>query len=47
MNCGYIYDPEKGDPESNIKPGTDFKDLPNDWTCPVCSANKDMFQEQN
>lgn len=26
--CGYIYDPEEGDPTSGIEPGTAFEDLP-------------------
>ncbi len=43
--CGYIYDPEVGDPESGISPGTPFEDLPEDWTCPVCGADKSMFEE--
>ena len=34
--CGYIYDPDIGDESAGIKPGTDFKDLPDDWQCPVC-----------
>ena len=29
--CGYIYDPEQGDPENDIEPGTAFEDLPEDW----------------
>lgn len=41
--CGYIYDPEKGDPDSGIAPGTPFEALPNDWCCPVCGVSKDMF----
>lgn len=41
--CGYIYDPEKGDPDSGIAPGTPFEDLPDDWRCPVCGLGKDMF----
>lgn len=44
--CGYVYDPEKGDPESNIAPGTAFEDLPDDWVCPVCGASKDEFEKQ-
>jgi flavin reductase (DIM6/NTAB) family NADH-FMN oxidoreductase RutF/rubredoxin len=44
--CGYIYDPEKGDPENGIKPGTPFEKLPDDWTCPVCGASKDEFEEE-
>lgn len=44
--CGYVYDPEKGDPESGIKPGTKFEDLPADWTCPVCGADKSKFEKE-
>jgi len=42
--CGYVYDPEKGDLEAGIEPGTDFEDLPDDWVCPVCGAPKDKFK---
>ncbi len=41
--CGYIYDPEKGDPESGIKLGTLFENIPEDWCCPLCGASKDKF----
>jgi len=44
--CGYVYDPEKGDPESDIAPGTAFEDLPDDWVCPVCGATKDKFEKE-
>ncbi len=44
--CGYVYDPAKGDPESDIKPGVAFEDLPEDWTCPVCGAGKDEFEPE-
>jgi len=43
--CGYIYDPEAGDPDNGIDPGTAFEDLPDDLVCPVCSADKNMFEE--
>jgi len=43
--CGYIYDPEKGDPDSGIAPETSFVDLPDDWICPICGADKDMFEK--
>lgn len=43
--CGYIYDPEKGDPGSGITPGTPFDDLPDDWICPRCGAPKSDFEE--
>ncbi len=41
--CGYIYDPEQGDPDSGVNPGTAFGDLPGDWVCPVCGASQDEF----
>ena len=44
--CGYIYDPEKGDPDSGIKPGTSFEELPDDWVCPICSVGKDQFEKE-
>lgn len=43
--CGYVYDPELGDPDSGIAPGTSFADLPADWVCPVCGATKDNFDK--
>lgn len=42
--CGYVYDPEQGDPMSGIDPGTPFEELPEGWTCPVCGVGKDMFE---
>jgi rubredoxin len=41
--CGWVYDPEKGDPSQNVPPDTPFEDLPEDWTCPECGAGKDEF----
>jgi rubredoxin len=43
--CGYIYDPEKGDPQGGIEPGTPFEKLPDGWLCPVCGVPKDMFEK--
>jgi rubredoxin len=43
--CGFIYDPEKGDPDNGIVPGTAFEDLPDDWTCPQCGVGKEFFQK--
>jgi len=43
--CGYIYDPELGDPDGGIKPGTPFVEIPDDWVCPVCGASKDKFEK--
>lgn len=45
MICGYIYDPEEGDIENGIPPGTLFEDLPADWACPICGASKEDFEE--
>jgi len=42
--CGYIYDPELGDPDGSIKPGTPFEEIPDDWVCPVCGAAKSEFE---
>lgn len=42
--CGYIYNPEMGDPENGVEPGTAFEDIPNDWTCPECGAPKEDFE---
>jgi len=33
--CGYVYD------ES-----TPFEQLPDDWTCPLCGAGKELFEKQ-
>lgn len=43
LACGYVYDPQKGDPDHGIPPGTAFEDLPETWTCPDCGADKSMF----
>ncbi len=43
--CGYIYDPDLGDPDGGIKPGTPFVEIPDDWVCPVCGASKDKFEK--
>ena len=43
--CGYVYDPMIGDPENGIAPKTKFEDLPEDWVCPECGAEKDQFEE--
>ncbi len=42
--CSYVYDPEKGDSGSDVAPDIPFKDLPDDWECPICGAGKDIFE---
>lgn len=44
--CGYVYDPDKGDPDNGVDPGTLFEKLPDDWVCPVCGASKDQFEPE-
>jgi len=44
--CGYLYDPESGDPKGGVPPGTPFEDLPEGWTCPVCGASKEQFESE-
>ena len=43
--CGYIYAPEIGDEDNGIESGTPFEDLPYEWTCPICNATKESFEE--
>jgi len=45
MVCGYIYDPEEGDPDNDIEPGTPFEELPDDWVCPECGVGKEEFEK--
>lgn len=42
--CNYVYDPETGDPDNGIQPGTTFSELPEDWVCPLCGAGKEDFE---
>ena len=41
--CWTPYDPALGDETRQIPPGTPFRALPFDWTCPVCSGAKAQF----
>jgi len=41
--CGWIYDPQVGDPDNGVEPGTAFEDIPDSWVCPECGAPKDQF----
>ncbi len=43
--CGFVYDPEEGDPTSGIEPGTAFEDLPEEYKCPICNAGTDYFNK--
>lgn len=43
-DCGYIYDPEVGDPANGVQPGTAFEDIPESWVCPLCFEPKSAFK---
>ena len=45
MACDYIYVEELGDEEEGLAPGTRWEDIPDDWYCPDCGAEKEMFME--
>ena len=44
VNCGCLYDPDRGDRRGKVPKGTCFKDLDGKWCCPVCGAGKKMFK---
>jgi rubredoxin len=44
--CGYVYDPEVGDPENGIPAGTAFEALPESWVCPLCGMGKEVFAKE-
>lgn len=41
--CGWVYDPQVGDPDNGVAPGTAFGDIPDSWVCPECGAGKEEF----
>lgn len=42
--CQYVYDPSEGDPDNGVPPGTPFEELSNSWVCPICGADKGLFE---
>ena len=44
--CGYVYDPETGDPDGGISRETPFGQIPEDWLCPMCGVGKEMFEAE-
>jgi rubredoxin len=42
--CGWVYDEAGGLPDEGIAPGTLWKDVPMNWTCPECGARKEDFE---
>lgn len=45
LACGYIYDPDLGDPDNGVNAGTSWENVPEDWVCPLCGVGKDQFEE--
>jgi rubredoxin len=44
--CDYVYDPELGDPDGGVPPGTRWEDVPDDWLCPLCYLGKEYFEPE-
>lgn len=44
--CGWVYDPQLGDPDNGVEPGTAFEDISEDWVCPECGADKSEFSPE-
>jgi rubredoxin len=44
VNCGCIYNPDRGDRKGKVPKGTQFQLLPDEWQCPVCGATKKRFR---
>lgn len=43
--CGYEYDEAAGDPDNGVAAGTKWADVPADWVCPMCGADKSAFEK--
>jgi len=43
--CGWEYSEERGYPFAGIDSNTPWDDVPEDFACPLCGANKDNFRE--
>ena len=44
--CGYIYEPDLGDPDGGAPVGTEFNEVYDGWTCPICGVSKDKFEKE-
>ena len=42
--CHWVYDPQVGDPDNGVEPGTSFEQIPDDWSCPLCGVSKEEFE---
>jgi rubredoxin len=41
-----VYDPSEGDPDHGVPAGTAWENIPEDWVCPLCGADKEMFEKE-
>ncbi len=46
INCGYLYEPAKGEMLWGVKPGTAFEDLDEMFVCPACRSPKSKFKRK-
>lgn len=44
--CGFVYDPADGDPDNGVPAGTAWENVPEDYVCPMCGADKSMFEKE-
>lgn len=44
--CGWVYNPEEGWPDAGIAPGTPWEEVPDDFVCPICGVDKDIFRAE-
>lgn len=42
--CNYVLEEKEGYPQAQIAPDTNLEQLPEDWKCPECAAQKEYFQ---
>ncbi len=42
--CSHEYSEALGDPDNGIPPGTKFEDVPEDWLCEECGAEKSDYE---
>lgn len=41
----FVYDEEPGDPNTDLRPGTRWEEIPITWQCPVCGMPKTYLQQ--
>ena len=42
--CQWIYDPEQGEENQGVAPGTPWSEVPDYFLCPECGLGKDVFE---